>query len=127
VPIHTALAGSKVFLVTACDNAGNETAELVAYDVRYGCSGILQPINADGSSIFKLARTVPVKFRLTDATGAYMGGTVARIYVARIGSDVVGDEAEAVSTAAATEGNLFRYDSAVSQYVFNLGSGPTRR
>jgi len=35
-----------------------------------------------------------------------------------------GTEMEAVSTAAATTGNLFRYSSDGNQYIFNLNTKP---
>jgi hypothetical protein len=82
-------------------------------------TGVLQPINTDGSSIFKLGSTVPVKFRLT---GACESNTTleARLYGAQISGGVVGTEQEAVSTSSADSGNLFRYSG--GQYIFNLGT-----
>ncbi len=90
--------------------------------VAYNFSGILQPINADGSSVFRLGSTVPVKFQLTDSNANYISIAVARIYVAKISDGIIGTEMEADSTSAATEDNLFRYDSTADQYIFNLGT-----
>ncbi|MHB0999293.1 MAG: PxKF domain-containing protein [Armatimonadota bacterium] len=84
--------------------------------------GFLQPINADGSSIFKLGSTIPVKFQLPDSLGGFITNIAAKIYVAKFTDDIVGSEIEAVSTSAATTGNLFRYDSTANQYVFNLST-----
>jgi hypothetical protein len=83
---------------------------------------VLQPINADGSSIFKLGSTLPVKFRLT---GGCSGNStlVAHIYVAKISNNVVGTEMEAASTSAADSGNTFRYVGS-DQYLFNLATKP---
>jgi hypothetical protein len=39
-----------------------------------------------------------------------------------VSDNVAGSEAEATSTAAAMEGNLFRYDATSEQYVFNWGT-----
>jgi hypothetical protein len=88
----------------------------------YSWSGVLQPINADGSSIFKLGSTLPVKFRLT---GGCSGNStlVAHIYVAKISNNVVGTEMEAASTSAADSGNTFRYVGS-DQYLFNLATKP---
>ena len=49
--------------------------------------------------------------RITDAT--------ARLAYARISNTITGSYVEATSTAAATSGNLFRYDATNQQYVFN--------
>jgi cysteine-rich repeat protein len=86
-------------------------------------SDLLQPINADGSSIFKLGSTVPVKFALTgDCAQAIKGSLVAKLYLAKLTDSVLGTEVEATSTSAADAGNTFRYDSKAGQYIFNLGS-----
>jgi len=107
---------------TAIDNAGNQASKSVTWYVRYGFGGIVQPINPDGSSIFKLGSTIPVKFQLRDANGNFVSTAVARIYAAKISDQIVGNEMEPVSTSAATTGNLFRYDGAANQYIFNLST-----
>jgi hypothetical protein len=84
--------------------------------------GFLQPINGDGSSIFQINSTIPVKFRLTNASGAPVTTAVAHLYVAQISAGVTGTEQEAVSTSAADTGNTFRYDSSANQYIFNWGT-----
>lgn len=84
-------------------------------------SNVLQPINADGSSIFKLGRTVPVKFKLTDES-AGITDLPAKLYLSKVSNGIAGTEIEAVSTSAADSGNTFRYDPADGQYIFNLGT-----
>jgi len=120
--IDTSSVGSKSFTVSAEDNAGNQVTQSATYYVRYNYGGILPPINPDGSSIFKLGRTVPVKFQLKDYTGNYISTAVARIYLVKISDNVIGSEIEPESTSAATTGNLFRYSSTDNQYIFNLGT-----
>ncbi|HYP52904.1 MAG TPA: DNA/RNA non-specific endonuclease, partial [Pyrinomonadaceae bacterium] len=112
------------FGVRVTDNgAGQLFAEqVVRVGVGYNWSGVLQPVNADGSSVFKLGRTIPVKFQLTGAS-AGLTNAVARLYVARLSDNVAGAESEADSTSNATTGNLFRYDASANQYVFNLDTG----
>jgi hypothetical protein len=83
-------------------------------------SGVYQPINADGSSIFKLGSTVPVKFTLTDSNIATVCNAVASLSVAKISNNVEGTFVEAVSTSNATTGSLFRCDG--QQYIFNLST-----
>jgi hypothetical protein len=85
-------------------------------------SGVLQPINPDGSSIFKLGSTVPVKFALTDADAAKIETAVASLSVAKVSNDVEGTFVEASSTSNATTGLLFRYDATSQQYIFNLST-----
>ena len=105
---------------TATDASGNSATATTTVTTLYNFGGILQPINADGSSIFKLKSTIPVKFQLTDYNGNFVTTAVATIKVAKVSNGIAGDELEAISTSAATTGNLFRL--ADSQYIFNLAT-----
>ncbi|HLM57306.1 MAG TPA: DNA/RNA non-specific endonuclease, partial [Pyrinomonadaceae bacterium] len=100
------------------DGAGNLYAErTVSVNVAYTMTGVLQPINADGSSVFKAGQTIPVKFQLTGASAGITGASIV-LLVAKVSNNVVGTEEAADSTSNATEGNLFRYSD--GQYIFNL-------
>jgi lysophospholipase L1-like esterase len=122
VAIDTSTAGPKTVTRTATDNVGYETTRSCTTNVLYGYSGLLQPVNSDGTSIFKLGSTVPVKFALTNAAGATVGSAVANLTVAKVTNAIDGSYVEAVSTAAATTGTLFRYDATGKQYIFNLST-----
>jgi lysophospholipase L1-like esterase len=124
VLIDTSTVGSKTTSATATDNVGHTTSQSCVTAVRYAFSGVLQPIDLDGSSIFKLGSTVPVKFKLTDVLGTSAGSAVAKLTVAKVSNAIEGDHVEAVSTSAATTGNLFRYDPVAEQYIFNLATKP---
>jgi hypothetical protein len=107
--------GTTSVTCTASDRAGNQAAAHFSVTVRYAFSGVLQPINSDGSSIFKLGSTVAVKFTIGPIATA-----IATLSLAKISNGVVGSVVEAVSTATADSGNQFRFDG--SQYVFNLAT-----
>jgi hypothetical protein len=98
--------------------SGNSSSCLGA---NYAWSGVLQPINADGTSIFKLGSTVPTKFKLTGlCTG--VGTLTYKIFLAKITNSELGSEVEASSTSGADIGNTFRYDATEGQYIFNLNT-----
>ncbi|MCX7778873.1 MAG: PxKF domain-containing protein [Patescibacteria group bacterium] len=120
--IETGTIGLKNFEVRAVDQAGWESYQTITYEVGYLFSGILQPINADGSSIFKLGSTVPVKFRLTDFNNQSVSTVMARLYLLKISNNISGSVLEAVSSGSANSGNLFRYDNLDNLYIFNLGT-----
>jgi GDSL-like Lipase/Acylhydrolase family len=122
VTINTATVGSKTTTRIATDNVGHSTTKSCTTVVGYAFSGILQPVNPDGSSIFKLGSTVPVKFALKDAAGVLIGTAVANLTIAKVTNEIDGSYVEASSTSAATTGTLFRYDAAGQQYIFNLGT-----
>ncbi len=89
----------------------------------YVFGGFLPPIKADGSGISKLGSTVPVKFQLTDANGNFVTNAIATISLQKYnGNTPVGNPIDGVSTSAATTGNLFRYNPASNQYIFNLAT-----
>jgi hypothetical protein len=81
-----------------------------------------QPINANGSSIFKLGRTIPVKITLTDENGAPVTGEELRLSLAKLTDEVEGTVVESgFETGNANEGNLFR-ETGAGEYVFNLST-----
>ncbi len=110
--------GTTTVTCTAEDRAGNQGTGSFTVTVTVAWSGVLAPV--DGRSAFRLGSTIPVKFALTgDSAG--VTDLVARLYFRRVGA-ATSLESEAVSTAKATTGNLFRYDAGSGQYVFNLGT-----
>ena len=113
--------GTTTVTCAATDAAGNTGTEKFTVTVTAAWSNVLQPVNADGSSVFKLGSTVPVKFQLTGVS-AGINNLVARLYLQRVGAGATGTDIEAISTSNATTGNLFRYDATSGQYIFNLGT-----
>jgi hypothetical protein len=64
---------------TAIDNQNNQTTVVDSDGCLSGPEGtVLQPLDEDGTSVFKRGSTVPVKFRVCDAAGASIStpGTV---------------------------------------------------
>jgi len=122
VPIDTSTVGEKTFEVTAEDYAKNTDTKTVTYYV-LGFSGILPPIKPDGTKVFKLGSTIPVKFQLWDAGKNPITDAEASISLDKvIDNTPVEDPEDGGSTSAATEGNLFRYDDTDNQYIFNLAT-----
>ncbi|HWI05045.1 MAG TPA: PxKF domain-containing protein, partial [Acidimicrobiales bacterium] len=124
VAMDTSTVGPSTLVVTATDNAGNTTKESCTTQVVYRFGGFQQPINPDGSSVFKLGSTVATKIVLTDVNGTPVAGAVATLQVSKLTDNVEGNSLQATSTAAATSGSQFRYDPEAQQYVFNLGTKP---
>ncbi len=91
----------------------------------YNFVGFLPPIPNDGSRVFKLGSTVPVKFQLTGASGTFVSTATARLTVEQVsGTTPVGTPIDATPSGGANTGDLFRYDSTSNQYVFNLSTKP---
>jgi hypothetical protein len=83
---------------------------------------ILQPVNANGTSVWKQGRTIPAKFRVCDSNGVSIGapGVVASFKLIEIISGTVTDVDETV--AATNADAAFRWDSANQQWIFNIST-----
>jgi hypothetical protein len=130
--IDTSTVGAQTFTVTAQDAAGNTTSKTNTFSIQYASSGtcygepghvIRQPINADGSSVFKQGSTVPAKFRVCDANGVSIGtaGVVTSFkLVQRIAGTVsTGVNEDVVST---TPDTAFRWSASDQQWIFNINT-----
>lgn len=113
--------GTTTVTCSATDEAGNQTNKSFTVTATYAWSGVRPPVNLDGSSVFKLGSTVPVKFQLAGASSAIHDAT-ARLFYSKVSNGTVGTELEALSTSSSDAGNVFRHDGSAGQYVFNLST-----
>ena len=83
---------------------------------------ILQPINANGLSVFKQGATVPAKFRVCDASGNSVGtpGVVTAFRLMQIKSGTVTLVNEEVLSTAAD--SAFRWSADGAQWIFNIST-----
>jgi hypothetical protein len=82
---------------------------------------IQQPINVDGSSVFKYGSTVPTKFTVCDAAGTPISTTVVASFTvaAYLSGTVTNVNEDIVST---TPDTAFRWDPTAKQWIFNLST-----
>jgi hypothetical protein len=85
---------------------------------------ILQPINLDGTSVFKQGSTTPAKFRVCDANGQSIGnpGVVVSggfvLYQIEKGTIAIVDE----MPDSTTPDTAFRWDTTGQQWIFNIST-----
>jgi len=120
-PFSTAVAGALPNTVEVADRAGNIATRSCTVQVVYAYGGLQQPVNPDGSSIFKLNSAAPLKFGLSDAAGAPVAGVVGKLTVARLSGVVEGTYVEAEAKGSSSTGNVFSEDGN-GQYHYNLDS-----
>jgi hypothetical protein len=129
--VDAASVGSKTLTCTATDKAGNSSTADASYSVQYASGGyclgnagrqILQPVNADGSSVFKKGSTVPAKFRVCDANGASVGlaGVVTSFRLIQTVNGTVADVDEPVIST--TPDTAFRWSASDQQWIFNMNT-----
>jgi len=100
----------------------------ITYAVGGMCMGelnhaILQPVNVDGSSVFKQKSTVPAKFRVCDANGISVGtsGLVTGFFNTQVISGTVTTSLDSVPDST-TPDTIFRWSSSEQQWIFNINT-----
>jgi pimeloyl-ACP methyl ester carboxylesterase len=121
--INFNVPGNHAIVITAQDFVGNTTSTTIGYNVIYDFGGFLPPIKADGSGVYNLGRTLPIKFQLKDANGNFVSNARAKLVVTNLQNGIVGTNTVDLATSTTDTGNLFRYDSTANQYIYNFDSG----
>jgi hypothetical protein len=119
---HTyASAGTFTAGVTVTDDDGGSGSSSGSFATLNSPSGILAPINADGTSNFKLGSTIAVKITVKDCSGNVVSTLAPTVSLTKTGSNN-GDVNEPVSSSVADTGNTMRWDPTANQYIFNLST-----
>jgi hypothetical protein len=112
----------------ALTSVSNTTASITYAPATASCLGapghtILQPVNADGTSVFKQGSTVPAKFRVCDAAGNSIGtaGVVASFKLIQTSNGTV---ATAVNepVESTTPDTDFRWSATDQQWIYNMNT-----
>jgi len=112
--------GTHIIVITAKDLVNNIFTKTISFDIVYQFDGFLNPIKTDGSGIYKLSRTLPVKFQLFDINEQFIPGAVVYLTAAKIQNGIVGTDEVPFSSSSADVGNLFRVEN--GYYVYNLAT-----
>lgn len=111
---------------------GPSTSAALTHVVRYAGAGttcvgqpghqILQPVNADGTSVFRQGRTVPATFRVCNAAGQSIG-TPGVVQDFRLTQVITGTTSAVNETVpSTTPDTAFRWDAAAAQWIFNIST-----
>jgi len=113
--------GKSTVTCTTADRSGNPNSATFTVWVQYQAptdgTFFLAPIRADGGSIFRIGRPVPVRFKLTGAS-AGITNLVARLSVTRVSSAI---EGTTVDTSDETDDDtdfIFRFRPGVKFYAY---------
>jgi len=118
-----ALVGIYTATVTVTDDDGGIGSTTIAKTVNYNTSGFLQPINVDGTSVFKYGSTIPVKISFTNCDGSIPANLAPVIKLTMISGATPGlDINEPISTSAADTTGVMRFST--NQYIYNLATKP---
>jgi hypothetical protein len=114
----------KVTVTDKDGGSGNKSATTGAVSFLYNMSRILDPVNSNGTSIFKWGSTVPVKVTIKYCDGSPVPN-LADVHIGTTkGSSAPpsGSINETASTSAADTTGLMRYDSSGAQYIYNFAT-----
>ena len=99
-----------------------------AEDYLYTC-GFLQPINADGTSVFKYNSAIPVKISFTNCNGSILANLAPTIELTMISGSTPGLEInEPISASAADTAGVMRFST--NQYKwsrYGAANSPQKR
>lgn len=114
-------------------NFNGSTSATLNQSVQYepagtACDGdaghqILQPISADGSSVFKQGQTIPAKFRVCDVNGVSIGtsGVVSSFLLTQIMAGTVTTTVQDIVDTNNPD-TAFRWDPTNQQWIFNIST-----
>ena len=114
------------------DNNFNSTSSNGTLKVQYApggmCAGdvghaIRQPINSDGSSVWKQRSTVPAKFAVCDVNGTSIGtpGVVTNFWLIKTISGTVVTYPDETPDST-TPDTAFRWDPTAQQWIYNIST-----
>ncbi len=122
-PVDTSTVGTKTFIVTATDKAGNTASSSCTYKVIYDFSAGFSPPIADPPAVnaAKAGQTIPVKWQLPDGKGGYVSdlGAVANITFQQTACSDLSAALTSEVTEAASSGAGLHYDATANQFVYN--------
>ena len=121
---HTyAAAGIYTATASVTDDDGGTGNATAVVSVKYTTSGFLQPINPDGTSVFKYNSTIPVKVSFTNCDGSAPANLAPTIKLTMVSGATPGVPInEPLSTSAADTTGVMRFSS--NQYIYNLATKP---
>jgi predicted extracellular nuclease len=121
---HTyAASGLYNVTVTVTDDDGDVGTTTASVAVKFNTIGFQQPINADGTSVFKYNSIIPVKISFTNCNGSVPNNLAPTIKLTLISGATPGLEInEPISTSAADTTGIMRFST--NQYIYNLATKP---
>ncbi|MDF1526894.1 MAG: PxKF domain-containing protein [bacterium] len=89
----------------------------------YNFSGFAEPLRSDVIPVFKLNRTIPVKFSISRNDGSPHSDIKARLSLELVDSSLpVGEPVEPDGAGEANADGYFRYDPQADHYIYNLST-----
>lgn len=103
--VDTSSVGTKTVTFTAVNTVGLRATKKCDYSVRYAFAGFFQPIDNNVPNSAKAGQSIPIKWRITDATGAPISDPNSFVSVTSVATPgACGGTADAIETYAGSSG-----------------------
>jgi hypothetical protein len=112
------LLGTHAITCTATDESGNQSSDSFTVRVMFDFLGFRSPIDVHVRNSMKAGSTAPMKFRVADGVGGYIGDLSA-VVTATSRSYVCTAAPEDNLEEYAMGGTALRYDTTAQQFIFN--------
>lgn len=111
--IDTSTVGTKSFIVTATDRAGNQSSQTVTYTVGYKVVALFDQTKANNAE-----STISIIIKIVDANGVNLSSANLQLTAIRVDPGNL----PALSPGNSNPNNLFIFDSNSQSYQYNLKS-----
>lgn len=120
-PVDASSVGDKAFTVSSDDVADNQSSVTHHYAVQYVFSGFGSPVGPMPMvNVMKAGRTVPVKYSLRDANGAFISNLASfESLMSWPAACDAGSPSGMIEDADSAGNTAIRYDAAANQFIFN--------
>jgi large repetitive protein len=124
---HSYSAGTYNITVTASDSDGanatpKSTTAANQVSLLYKVSKFTDPVNLDGTSVFKSGSTIPLKVLITDCNNQPVSGLVPRISFTKIDPSTPALGVNEGLSTQPNDTNFLMRDAGNGQYIYNLSS-----
>jgi len=107
--------------ITDDDNGSGQNTASKSFHYNVG-NTLLDPVNADSSSIFKLGSTIPLKVKIADCNGVGVTGLTPGIRMILTSSSAPLAGVDEGTSTQPNDTNWVMRDSGYGQYIYNLAS-----
>lgn len=118
--VDTSTVGPHQYAVVGTDLSGASTPHVVPYVVRFAFDGFKQPVENDKLNVVNAGSTIPLKWQLRDAAGAYQRDLNSVTSITTRANKCPSVTTEPLPNEVSENVAGLRYDATAEQFVFTL-------
>lgn len=119
-PVDTTTVGPHSYTVVGTDLGGASAPLVVPYDVRFAFEGFKPPVENDKLNVANAGATIPLKWQLRDAAGAYQRDVNSVTSITTRNNKCPAAPKDPLPNEVVENVAGLRYDAVSEQFLFNL-------